>query len=203
MEKIYLSPASSATAEIVEKRSRFIGNIAHIDSEEEALDFIKSIKKKYYDAKHSAYAYITSGIKRYSDDGEPAKTAGLPILEMLDAQKLTDCVCVVTRYFGGILLGTGGLVRAYTAAAKLSLEEAGIKRMSLHSKFIFTVPYSIFDSVKYVAGEVGCEFLNCDYTDVVSVEAVCKEELSQNLIDSLTGTFGTNIKYEFVENVYR
>lgn len=87
MDSIYLSPEKRGTAEITEKRSRFIGNIVHVDSEEEAVEFVKQIKKEYYDAKHSAYAYITGGVKRYSDDGEPAKTAGLPILDMLDAQK--------------------------------------------------------------------------------------------------------------------
>ena len=203
MENVYLSPASYASAEIVEKRSRFIGSIAHVDSEQEALEFVKSVKKQYHDAKHSAYAYIVSDTKRYSDDGEPAKTAGLPILEMLDAQKITDCVCVVTRYFGGILLGTGGLVRAYTAAAKLALEEAGIKRLTLHNEYIMTVPYSIFDSVKYIATEAGCEFLNCDYTDVISVDAVCEEEKCENLITSLTGAFGVNIKIEFMKQLYR
>lgn len=203
MEKVYLSPAMPACAEITEKRSRFIGNIKHVDSEQEALDFVKSIKKQYHDAKHSAYAYITSDTKRYSDDGEPAKTAGLPILEMLDAQKITDCVCVVTRYFGGILLGTGGLVRAYTAAAKLALEEAGIKRLTLHNKYIMTVPYSAFDSVKYICSENECEFLNCDYTDVISVEAVCEEDKSEKLLASLTGAFGASIKIEFTEQLYR
>ena len=203
MDKIYLSPAKQASSEITEKRSRFIGNIAHVENEQEAIEFVKSIKKKYYDAKHSAYAYITEGTKRYSDDGEPAKTAGLPILEMLDVQKITDCVCTVTRYFGGILLGTGGLVRAYTFAAKLALEEAGIKRMTLHNKYKIVIPYSLFDNVKYIAGECGCELEECEYTDVISAKAVCETEKCDKMLSSLTSSFGISIKIDFDKQIYR
>lgn len=203
MEKIYLSPAKHATVELVEKRSRFIGNITHIDSEQDAIDFVKFIKKKYYDAKHSAYAYITEGTKRYSDDGEPAKTAGLPILDMLDAQGITDCVCTVTRYFGGILLGTGGLVRAYTQAAKLALDEAGIKRMTLHNSYKIIIPYSLFDSVKYVASECGCEIEGCEYTDVITAYAVCESDKSDKMLESINSAFGVNVKIDFDETIYR
>ncbi len=202
MENISLAPAKNATSEITEKRSRFIGNIAPVKSEQEALEFIKSIKKEYYDAKHSAYAYIVDGVKRYSDDGEPSKTAGFPILEMLDAQNISDCVCVVTRYFGGILLGTGGLVRAYTLAAKMSLEEAGIKKTSLHNKFQLTIPYSLFDNVKYVCNENGCEFLDCNYTDVINVIAICEEEKSRALTEAISASFGVGVKLEFIEQLY-
>lgn len=193
METENLSPAKHGTAELIEKRSRFIGNIIHVDSEEEALDYVKQIKRKYHDANHSAYAYITPGTMRYSDDGEPAKTAGLPILEMLDAQKITDCVCVVTRYFGGTLLGTGGLVRAYTGAAKLALEDAGVKRMTLHDMLVLTIPYAQFDSIKYLAGECGCEFVKCEYTDVITVEAVCECDKTPDFKERLASSFGGSV----------
>lgn len=202
MEKIYLTPSKYGQSEVVEKRSRFIGEIEHISSEQEALDFIKSIKKEYYDAKHTAYAYITEGIKRYSDDGEPAKTAGLPILEMLDAQKLTDCVCAVTRYFGGILLGTGGLVRAYTTAAKEALENAGIKKMTLHDKMLLVIPYSLFDNVKYIAGECGCEFLDCEYTDVITVNSICDVSVSDFFTEKITSAFGVAVKVKKLDQIY-
>ncbi len=197
------SPAKNATAEITEKRSRFIGNISPVKNEQEALDFVRSVKKEYYDAKHSAYAYITDGIKRYSDDGEPSKTAGFPILEMLDAQNISDCVCVVTRYFGGILLGTGGLVRAYTLAAKLALEEAGIKRTSLHNKYQLTIPYSLFDSVKHVCCENSCEFVDTSYTDVINAIAVCEEDKSEAFEKAVSTAFGVGIDIVFIEKVYR
>lgn len=203
MDKIYLSPAQDGTGEITEKRSRFIGNISRVSSESEALDFIKHIKKKYYDAKHSAYAYITDGIKRYSDDGEPAKTAGLPILDMLDNMQITDCVCVVTRYFGGILLGTGGLVRSYTAAAKAALDNAGIKKMTLHDKYLMKVPYSVFDSLKYISSEFGCEFTDCEFTDKIQLTAICEIDKSSNLLNKITSAFGANIEIEHIECIYR
>lgn len=202
MEQIYLTPQKEATAELVEKKSKFIGSVCHVANEQIALEYIKRIKKKYYDANHNAYAYITENTKRYSDDGEPSKTAGLPILDMLDNQGITDVVCVVTRYFGGTLLGTGGLVRAYTGAAKLALEEAGIKKMVLHSRITLTVPYSLFDNVKYISAECNCEFLDCEYTDIITIDAVCKKEDTQNLLDKLSSAFGINIKAEISGEIF-
>lgn len=203
MENIYLTPEKEAYGELVEKRSKFIGNIRHIGSEQEATEYIKAIKKKYYDANHNAYAYICENTKRYSDDGEPAKTAGLPILDMLDNQGITDVVCVVTRYFGGVLLGTGGLVRAYTGAAKLALEEAGIKKMLLHDEIRLTIPYPLFDNAKYIATECRCEFTNCEYTDKVSVVAVSKKEDTENFLKQISAAFGVNIKAEITGEVFR
>ena len=202
MSNIYLTPEKEACAELIEKRSRFIGNIRHINSEEEAMYYIKALKKKYYDANHNAYAYITKDTKRYSDDGEPAKTAGLPILDMLDNQKITDVVCVVTRYFGGVLLGTGGLVRAYTGAAKLALETAGIKKMLLHDSIFLKIPYSQFDSAKYLANECMCQFIDCEYTDIISVSAICKKEDTLNFLEKLSSAFGVAIKAEIVGEIY-
>ena len=115
----YTTIQGMATAEIEEKRSRFIANVSFADTEEKALAFLASVRAQHRTARHNVYAYVLreGGRMRYSDDGEPAKTAGLPVLESIQHAGLTDCVVVVTRYFGGILLGTGGLVRAYTAAA--------------------------------------------------------------------------------------
>jgi len=122
---------------------------------------------------------------------------------MLNNQNISDAVCVVTRYFGGILLGTGGIVRAYTGAAKLALEEAGIKKMLLHDVLKITVPYSIFDSVKYIADECGCIFSNCEYTDIINIEAVSEKNNTQNLIEKLKLAFGINIKIEIEDEVLR
>ncbi len=202
MNNIYLTVEKEASSELVEKRSKFIGNICHVSSEDQAITYIKTIKKKYYDANHSAYAYITENTKRYSDDGEPAKTAGLPILDMLDNQDISDVVCVVTRYFGGVLLGTGGLVRAYTGAAKLALENAGVKKLLLHDKLRITAPYSLFDSVKYIAAECRCTFLNSEYTDKITIDAICKKEDSENLLNKLYAAFGINIKTELVGEIF-
>ena len=202
MENIYLTPEKEAKSELIEKRSKFIGSICHINSEEEALYYINKIKKEHYDANHNVFAYITNGTKRYSDDGEPSKTAGLPILDMLENQNITDVVCVVTRYFGGTLLGTGGLVRAYTGAAKLALENAGIKKMLLHTSLSVLIPYNLFDSVKYLAGECNCSFVSCEYTDKVLAYAICKKEDTDNLLEKLTAAFGINIKTEILGEMY-
>ncbi len=128
MADAYLTIKEQAFAEFTESRSRFIGTIRPVKTEAEALAFIAALKKQYWDAKHNVYAYILRDerISRSTDDGEPQGTAGTPVLEVLQKQGLTDCVIVVTRYFGGILLGTGGLVRAYSKSASLTVQAAGI-----------------------------------------------------------------------------
>ena len=191
MENVYLSPARPGMSEITEKRSRFIGNIAHVESEQEALDFVKSIKKEYYDAKHSAYAYISGTVRRYSDDGEPAKTAGLPILDMLDAQGLTDCVCVVTRYFGGVLLGTGGLVRAYTSAALGALEGGEIIRYDVYTEAELSVSYSDYGKIASVLEAHGFRTENTLYDVRITLSgrivSTNYENLEADLIEATAG----------------
>lgn len=127
----YLTVAKAAVDEFTEKRSRFIGAIQPVTTEEEAQAFIRARSKEMWDAKHNVYAYVLSrgSVCRFSDDGEPQGTAGIPVLDVLRKEGLTDCAVVVTRYFGGILLGGGGLVRAYSHAAKLAVDAAGIVRM--------------------------------------------------------------------------
>lgn len=133
-----------ASAELTEKKSVFIGYAAPVNSEEEAVAFVQAIKKKHADARHNVYAYSLNygGIARYSDDGEPQGTAGIPVLDIIRKGGFTDAVIVVTRYFGGILLGAGGLVRAYSAAAKLAVDAAGIVTYEQYRAFTLTVNYS-------------------------------------------------------------
>ena len=127
MEKEYTTIAKAATVEFEERRSRFLGYIYPVTSEEEALAFLESIRSKHWDARHNVYAYRLreGGRSRYSDDGEPQGTAGMPVLEVLQKKELCDCIVVVARYFGGILLGTGGLVRAYSQTTTMAAEAAG------------------------------------------------------------------------------
>ncbi len=127
MEKEYRTIAHAAQSELEEKRSRFLGYIHPVASEEEALAFLETIRARHWDARHNVYAYRLreGGRSRFSDDGEPQGTAGMPVLEVLQKRELFDCIVVVTRYFGGILLGTGGLVRAYSQAASLAVDAAG------------------------------------------------------------------------------
>ena len=114
----YFIPAGPGEAEFIEKRSRFLGHIRHVDSEEEAKAFVNQIKKEHYDARHNCWCYLLrGGVERYSDDGEPQGTAGIPMLEVFRREGVTDIVCVVTRYFGGVLLGAGGRLRAYLRRA--------------------------------------------------------------------------------------
>ena len=142
----YKTIAAPAEAEIVEKKSRFIGQIAPVSTEEEALAFIAEVKAAHRMARHNVYAYVLRGGRvRYTDDGEPAKTAGMPTLEAIQHAGLEDVAVVVTRYFGGILLGTGGLVRAYTDATKAAIEAADIVTVSVCVDIVLEVPYGLYE----------------------------------------------------------
>lgn len=141
----YKTIKNQASDEFTEQRSRFIGYVRPVSREEEALAFIEEKKKQHWDAKHNVYAYVLrSGVQRYSDDGEPHGTAGVPVLNVLLGEGVTDAAVVVTRYFGGILLGTGGLVRAYTRGAKIALEAGGIVKMESCVRLRIRCDYSMY-----------------------------------------------------------
>ena len=145
----YFVPSGDGSAEYTEKRSRFLGAVHPVESEEEARAFIAEIRKAHYDARHNCWCYrIQDGPERYSDDGEPQGTAGLPMLEVLHRENVTNVVCVVTRYFGGILLGTGGLFRAYTKAARDALHDAGISAVRSWAACTVTSPYALFERIR-------------------------------------------------------
>lgn len=145
----YLIPTKDAQDEFVEKRSRFIGHIWHVETEEEAIAHIKAMREQHWDATHNVYAYIIKdGPTRFSDDGEPGGTAGMPTLQVLQKEGLHDVCCVVTRYFGGILLGAGGLVRAYTKGAKLAVDAAGRSMKRVWDVIYLPVPYSWYERIK-------------------------------------------------------
>lgn len=146
----YTTIRSYAEDEFVERRSRFIGAVKPVTTEEEALAFINEKRGKHWDASHNVYAYILRDgqLKRYSDDGEPQGTAGIPVLDVLQKEGLTDLVVVVTRYFGGILLGAGGLTRAYSKGAKDVLEAAGVCRMSQWTLWDVPCTYPLFERMK-------------------------------------------------------
>ena len=146
----YKTVKHSASDEFTEKRSRFIGYVRPVQTAEEATAFVAEIQKKHWDAKHNVYAYILrdGNVKRYSDDGEPQGTAGLPMLEVFKREGVENVVCVVTRYFGGVLLGTGGLLRAYTKSAKDALDAAGIAAVRRWVKLEAACPYSLLERMK-------------------------------------------------------
>ncbi len=145
----YFVPAGSGEAEFVEKRSSFLGHVRFVETEDAAREFINEMKKKHYDARHNCWCYIIrGGAVRYSDDGEPQGTAGLPMLEVFKREEVENVVCVVTRYFGGVLLGTGGLLRAYTKSAKDALDAAGIAAVRRWVKLEAACPYSLLERMK-------------------------------------------------------
>ncbi|MBR5115043.1 MAG: YigZ family protein [Oscillospiraceae bacterium] len=146
-----LVPLAPGEAELIEKRSRFLARVLPCTAESEALDMIRDARKTYSDATHNVYAYIIrdGGAMRYSDDGEPGGTAGMPVLDVFRKAGVGDFCCVVTRWFGGTLLGTGGLVRAYSEAAKLALEASGIGEVREYSAFGLSCPYALADKLRY------------------------------------------------------
>ena len=145
----YLVPTAFGEDEFVEKKSRFIGRVWPVETEDEALAHIAEMKKQHYDATHNCWAYvIKDGAVRFSDDGEPGGTAGMPMVQVLQKEQLYNVVCVVTRYFGGTLLGAGGLVRAYTKGAKIAIDAAGKSMKRVWSVIYLPIPYSFYERVK-------------------------------------------------------
>jgi len=166
----YLVPFEDAESEFVEKRSRFISHIWRVESEAEARSRIEEMKKKYYDARHNCWCYLLQegNVVRYSDDGEPQGTAGQPMLNVFQRQEVTNVCCVVTRYFGGILLGAGGLTRAYTQGAKDALTASGIARMSLWTLWDVPCTYPLFERMKLEIAACGGVVRDVEYgADIV------------------------------------
>ena len=152
----YLIPAGAGEAEFTEKRSRFLGHVRMVENEEEARAFINEMKKKYYDARHNCWCYsIQGGPERYSDDGEPQGSAGIPMLEVLRRRGVTNAVCVVTRYFGGVLLGTGGLLRAYTRSTADALDAAGLAAVRPWAETELDCSYGQLEKLKSEAAAAG------------------------------------------------
>lgn len=169
----YTTVEGVTVAEIEEKKSRFICSLAHVESEDEALAHLEAIRSANRMARHNVYAYILrdsgTGRVRYSDDGEPQKTAGLPTLDVLQHAELTDVIAVVTRYFGGTLLGTGGLVRAYTQATQAAVEAAPLVVVSVCVDITVTLPYPSYESVLRLAQDCQAKVKDTQFTDVVTL----------------------------------
>ena len=175
MEQL-LIPAGEGVSEYIEKKSRFLGLVVSVATEAEARARLEAVKKREYDARHNCWAYVLrTGQKRYSDDGEPQGTAGQPILNVLEREGVQDALCVVTRYFGGILLGAGGLCRAYTKAAKDALDSAGISELRPWSVVRFSCPYALFERVKLELEKRGGMPTETDYGADVRMTAVLPE----------------------------
>ena len=190
----YLIPFQEATAEVVEKRSRFIGHIWRVASEEGARACIEAARKQYHDARHNCWCYrIREGkLLRYSDDGEPQGTAGQPMLNVFEREDVWDVCCVVTRYFGGILLGAGGLTRAYGGTAKLALNAAGVSRMRLWATMAVPCTYPLYERMKLLVESCGGSIEGTEYgADIlltVTLPAQRQAELARQVADLSAGT---------------
>ena len=195
----YKTVYQGGIGEIVLKKSRFISTVSPVETEEDALEFIQQLKKKYWDATHNCYAYII-GIKnpvmRCSDDGEPSKTAGKPMLDVLIAKELTNLVVVVTRYFGGTLLGTGGLVKAYQSATIEGLNNSVIikKEPGIHMRLI--TDYNLVGKIQYYLSQENYHILSSDYTDAVTLDVILPidkaDSFQKKLADLSNGTLSAD-----------
>lgn len=193
MMESYRVLLTAGSGEIEEKKSHFIADLKAVESEEEAYAFIESIKKKHYDAKHHCFAFIIgkrSDLERCSDDGEPSGTAGRPILEVLKGAGLTNTVCVVTRYFGGTLLGTGGLTRAYTSAAKEGVLNSEIGLMRYGISYDVEVAYTLVGKLQYIFSGNGIMVKKTDYTDVAKFSVTVPAAVEHTFITAVTDASG-------------
>lgn len=189
MSDNFKTPSDIFEAEITEKKSRFIATIAPVSSEEEAVSFIKDMKKKYWNARHNCSAYIIGTQQQLvhsSDDGEPQGTAGKPILSVLSGRKLYNVVAVVTRYFGGVLLGTGGLVRAYSSAVEECLSKAVLKEMIEASRVKIEASYNDAGKLQYLFSQNNITVLSADYTDVVTFDILLASGTEDFIIKKIT-----------------
>ncbi len=200
----FITIENDVTSEFTEKKSKFIGNLFYVESSEEAEEVIKKTKKKYFDAKHNCIAYrvVEDGqiMERFSDDGEPSGTAGAPMLNILQKNNLVNVLIVVTRYFGGILLGTGGLVRAYQNSLLLSIEKSNKVTKCLGEYLEVTLDYSDFDSFKYYCKNNKINIIETSYQENI----ICKIELEEDRKTKLMDDFETKkINLTNIKELYK
>lgn len=201
----YKTIQGSSVGEITEKKSRFIADIIHIESEEEAISCIEKIKKENWDARHNCFAYVLgkeSDIIRFSDDGEPSGTAGKPILEILQKRELTEILVVVTRYFGGVLLGTGGLVRAYSQATATALDNAKLVTRQLYKKLSINLDYGAVGTIKNILSKEEVILIAENYMESVVMNIGVLPEEMDRIIDKITNVTNGKAKFEYGEEIY-
>jgi len=184
----YLVPAGYGEAEFTEKHSRFIGRVWRTDTEAEALERLRETREKHRDASHNVYAYIIrdNNITRFSDDGEPGGTSGLPTLNVFTSEKIENVCCIVTRYFGGTLLGTAGLVRAYSKAAKMALEKAGIAQMAQWTVFMVSCDYGFYERSKRILEDFDALIRNTDFGVEIAVETLVRRDKAEDFKAKIT-----------------
>ncbi|MBR3968687.1 MAG: YigZ family protein [Clostridia bacterium] len=199
----YITISESFTAEYSEKHSRFIATCFHCETEEQASEIIATQKSKYWDARHNVYAYILqNGTARFSDDGEPHGTAGMPMLELIKGSGITNVVVVVTRYFGGILLGTGGLVRAYSTSTRDALNGAQKVLMCACCEYEIDCDYGSFDRLTRLISDTNGMVQDTNFTDKVTVKVMYKKVDSEVFLDKLCETFASKITAKAINEIF-
>lgn len=201
---IYKTIQKEAFGEFVERHSKFISYAKPVETEDDAISFINKIKTKHWDAKHNVYAYslLKGSIMRYSDDGEPHGTAGVPVLDILKKNEVTNIVIVVTRYFGGILLGTGGLVRAYSNAAKLALDSAVVINMVSCFRAQLFCDYSLYGKISSILAELGAKIEESEFLDNVKIIFYIEKKKLNILNDKLNEVSSGEIITKILEEKY-
>ncbi|MBE5934488.1 MAG: YigZ family protein [Lachnospiraceae bacterium] len=205
MHEAYKAVYEGKTGELVEKKSRFIATVFSIESEEDALEKVAAMKKTYWDARHNCYAYVVGDnneIQRFSDDGEPSQTAGKPMLDVLLAQKIHNVLVVVTRYFGGVLLGTGGLVRAYSKATKLGLDNSILLDKVYGTRMTVKIDYTVAQKIKYIISQLDIYSIDTKYTDVVEEEVVVVDKLLEEFNQKINEATNGNAKIDIIGSGY-
>lgn len=206
MRKAIRMAKQSAESIFIEKKSKFISYIMPVYTEQEAVDFINSIKKRHYDATHNCSAFIlgeTANIQRSSDDGEPSGTAGVPILEVLRKENLTNTAVVVTRYFGGVMLGAGGLIRAYTQGCADAVRAAGIMRLQPYAIYEITIDYSFLNKLQHEIAKKDYLIVDTQFLDTVTLKILVEPEQSELLGTDITQWTNANaaIEYKGIETL--
>ena len=200
----YLVPTDFGQDEFVEKKSRFIGRVWPVATEAEALEKIQDMKKQHYDANHNCWAYvIKDGPMRFSDDGEPGGTAGNPMMQVLQRENLYNVVCVVTRYFGGILLGAGGLVRAYTKGAKIAIDAAGKSMKRVWSVLYVPCPYSYYERMKLEIEAFDGVLRDTQFGAEVELEILIAQPKAQAFLDRVVDMTAGTVEGMEVAQEYR
>lgn len=199
----YKTIAKPCEAKFIEKKSEFIGYLCPVQTEEQAIAFIEQIRAMHRKATHNCYAYILreNNAARHSDDGEPGGTAGVPIYEVLRKEGLTDVCCVVTRYFGGIMLGAGGLVRAYTKGAKDAVDAAQIKCMASAEQLLVTVDYGLYGRLAQIFLDFDARVENEEFADNVKITLYVREESAEKLRERLIDTCNGNVSVEIIQKL--
>ena len=197
MKDGFLIPAGPGESELTEKRSRFLGHLVPVESEEAARAFVAQMKKQYHDARHNCWCYrLREGPERYSDDGEPQGSAGMPMLEVFRREEVYNFCCVVTRYFGGVLLGTGGLSRAYSGAAKESLTQAGTLLIGSFTELSFDCPYNLGERIRNRLEAAGAELVDLNYGAEIRMKIRIAEDAAEEICTWLADASGGKIRCE-------